>query len=421
MKNFKLKVIIFNAVVLTQFCNLAFSEDKVTAKSFADSNGNLDIQQAAIYIIYRDKEPLSKFVLPNHLQVDPVQVVEKMEDKLDDLRSKTGHQAPWTWQELDAGFSQPDEVSAWKHIKGLTTKNVFNKDSILQSVGPILLRNSASDISKSLSDAKGITLNYSKNDLIAGSGVFNTTGIMDYPTLWNIYQGGKGKSVEMGVDFTSQWNVAQTQNDQKKDVEELTFAVPFTIYLSGGSSIHTRNLGSLGNNDKIASSGIWIFQTKPYFQTDFGFRHEIYGVEENIEFVGSILGSRAFALGGYQDTRIQNLQYQIRLIPKLDYSVTEQSGIHTTRKVGDDWLRIGSLGSFDLRFGLQTFKALDLGFSYQFLQAVKGNGGYSDIIKARTTLWLIENVGLTFEYTNGDTPVANKAIDLLSLGLEIKY
>jgi len=163
-----------------------------------------------------------------------------------------------------------------------------------------------------------------------------------------------------------------------------------------------------------------LLQGKPYFQTDFGIRHEIYGVEANVEFVGNVFGSRVFYLGGYQNIGTSGFQYQLRLIPKLDYSVTERGGVHTTRKEGDVWFRLGGTGSLDFRLGLQTFNALDAGVSYQFLETVSGSGGYSYLFKAHTTLWLIENVGVTLEYSKGDTPVADKPIDLITFGTRIQ-
>jgi hypothetical protein len=70
---------------------------------------------------------------------------------------------------------------------------------------------------------------------------------------------------------------------------------------------------------------------------------------------------------------------------------------------------------------METFNALDAGVSYQFLEKVSGSGGYSHLFKAHTTLWLIENAGITLAYSKGNTPVAVKPIDLITLGLELKF
>jgi hypothetical protein len=422
MKSTQLAIFL-STVILLGLGSSVRAAEQVTAKSFADPSGNLDQQRAAMYIVYRDMEPLSKFMAPGQTTLDPQRVVDAMAEKLDDLRSKTGHEAPWTWQELDLAFppkktdQEADaELPAWKKINGLTKKKAFGKESKVESLGPVMLRKSAADLTKSLSNAKGATLAYSRNDLKGGDGALNSQGVLDYPTMWNLYQGGYGRSIEMGFDFASEWNVAQVQEDRKKDLEELTFSTPITFYVSPGAWLTRRGADADG-----ASSSLLLIQGKPYFQTDFGFRHEIYGVEATAEFVGNLFGSRVLALGGFQNTGLWGFQYQWRLIPKLDYSVTERGGIHTTRKEGDDWFRLGGTASLDLRLGLQTFNALDAGVSYQFLETVSGSGGYSHLFKAYTTLWLIENAGLTLEYSKGDTPVANKPIDLITLGLEFKY
>jgi hypothetical protein len=50
-----------------------------------------------------------------------------------------------------------------------------------------------------------------------------------------------------------------------------------------------------------------------------------------------------------------------------------------------------------------------------------GDGIYSDLFKASTTYWINRYAGLTLEYQKGDTPVADKAIDLLTFGLQLRY
>lgn len=401
----------------------AHAAEQVTAKSFAGPDGKLDQQRAAFYIAYRDKEPLSKFMLPGQMKLDPIKVVDAMGDKLDDLRSKIGHEAPWTWQELDAAFppnkTQPQTEAArpaWKKIEGLTTKREFAKESTLESVGPVMLRKSGTDLTKSLADSKGATLSYSENHLQSGSGALNSQGILDYPTMWNLYQGGQGRSLEMGLDLATEWNVAQVQNNPGNSVEELTFSAPIILYFSPGAS--TKNGASDMNS---ASSRLLVVEGNPYFLTDFGFQDAIYGVQATAEYVGNVFGSRTFYLGGFQNIGISAFQYQLRLIPKMDYSVTERDGIYTTRKEGDDWFRLGGTASLDFRLGLQTFNALDAGVSYQLLETVSGSGGYSYLLQAHITLWLVENVGTTIQYSKGNTPVADKPIDLISLGLEFKY
>jgi hypothetical protein len=225
----------------------------------------------------------------------------------------------------------------------------------------------------------------------------------------------------MGLDLASEWNIAQVQTNHAKDVEELTFSTPVTLYLSPGSWLNDDTVTRTSAADGPASSALFLLQAKPYYLTDFSFQDEIYGVQASLEYVGNVFGSRVLYLGGYQNLGIGGLQYQLRLIPNLDYSVTGRGGDHTTRVKGDDWVRPGGTGSLDLRLGLQTFNALDAGVSYQFLETVSGSGGYSDLFTTHVTLWVIQNVGMTFQYSKGETPVATQPIDLITLGLEFKY
>jgi hypothetical protein len=72
-----------------------------------------------------------------------------MTDKLDDLRSKTKHEAPWTWQELDAAFppkktkkEKAELAPAWQKIRGVTRTYPFGEDGENGGVGPVRLRQS---------------------------------------------------------------------------------------------------------------------------------------------------------------------------------------------------------------------------------------------------------------------------------------
>jgi hypothetical protein len=400
------------ALTLLGFISSAVAAEKFTAKSFAGADGNLDEQQAALYVAYRDKEPLSKFLKPGETTLDSKMLVTAMRDKLIDLRFKTGHKAPWTWQELDraypakkTGAEESAAVSAWKNIEGLTKAKPLGKDGADGSLGPLRLRKNLAETQKDLKEAKGATVGFSNNFLIGGDAAWNSEGSLDYPVKWK-RQGaaGSGQSITMEIGPATEWKLAQVQGDNTKDVQELDFSLPMTAYISPGTK----------------SSALWVVQGKPYLQTDFIFEHEIYGGEASTEYVGWIFG-QAIYLGGFMDIGTSGLQYQLRVIPKLDYSATEQGGRYTTRKPGDDWFRTGGTVSLDFRLGGQTFNPLDAGISYQFLDTLSGSGDFSHLFKTHATWWLSESAGLTLEYSEGDTPVAAKRIKLLTLGLEFKY
>jgi hypothetical protein len=411
------------------------ADEKFTAKSFAGVNGRLNEQQAALYIAYRDKEPLSKFLKPGETTLDSKKLVTAMADKLDDLRSKTHHRAPWTWQELDAAFpakKTPAEeaaaLPAWKKIEGLTKEKKLGQDGSAGSLGPLRLRKSAADVTqtaadpkKTLKDVKGATFGFSDNFLLDGNGAWNSEGVLDYPIKFYRQGNRPGQSFELQVGPATEWKLAETQEKNNKDVQELNFSFPLTLFVSPGrekmKGTYEENMAAAGNT---IFSQLWVIQSKPYFQTDFSFQHEIYGAEASAEFVGGLFGGLLY-LGGFHNMGASGLQYQLRAIPKLDYSATERGGTYTTRKPGDDWFRVGGLLSLDFRLGGKSFNPLDVGVSYQFMDTLSGSGDFADLIKAHATWWLSENAGLTLEYSKGDTPVAMKQIDLVTLGLEFKY
>lgn len=381
-----------------------------SAASFAGKNGLLTQKQAALYIVHRDKVPLADLMAPGDLSIDPDKLVLRMEDKLDDLRSKTGHEAPWTVAELDHAFppapskaEKQAALPAWRKVAGLTQVRELGKNGDAGKIGPVRIRRSTTELVKGLGAAKGATVAFSNNHLQAGHGVWNTEGAIDYP-ITLIRQTGLGKSVETSLSPTVEWRVAQTQNVNGNTVEELGLSLPLTAYISPG----------------LTTSALWVLQAKPYFQTDFSGGHEIYGAQASMEFVGDVLWETVY-LGGFQNIGSSGLQYQLRLIPQLDYSATEQSGQHTKRVKGDGWLRAGGLGSLDFRLGASTHTPLDLGISYQMLDTLSGNGGFASLFRTYATLWFNPNAGLTFEYSRGETPIATQKIDLLTLGFEFKY
>ena len=403
------------------------ADDNVSAKVFAGPNQKLDLQQAALYIAYRDNEPLAKFISPNQTTLDLNKVVDVMSDKLGDLQSKTGHAAPWTWQELDAAYlphskTETSPSPGWDNIEGVTTVKTFKNDKTSGSLGPFRLRKNADNLTQKLEDAAGATIGYSYNRLQSGNGAWNSQGILDYPVSWSHqYTDKAGKSLELELGPAVAWNLAETQEADEKDVQELSFSIPATIYYSPGrqkmTGTYEENIAAAG---RTIASALWVFQARPYFLTDFSFQDEIYGATASAEFVGGVFGSPLY-VGGFQNLGRSGLQYQLRVIPKLDYSDTERGGPYTDRKPGDDWFRLGGTFSFDLRLGGESFNALDLGVSYSLLQAVSGSGGYSSLLKTHATFWITQNIGPSLEYSKGNTPVADEPIDLLALKLEVKY
>lgn len=405
----------------------ASADEKFTAQTFAGNDGKLDTNEAAMYVIYRDGISVASLLKPGQLTLDPAKLAQTVgiRDALSDLRSKTGHTAPWTVAELDTAFpAKPTDAEAaaampaWKKVVGLTKVKELGKDGENGSLGPIRLRKTPDDLVKGLADSKGISVGYSNDRLAGTGGLWNSQGAIDYP-IKLIRQTGPGGSTELELGPEVDWNIAQSGKAGDHGTEELNFALPLTAYIVPGGE---RMTGTYEENIRAVSGrgpgSLWILQARPYYQTDFSGGHEIFGSTASLEFVGDFAG---LAIGGFQDIGSSGLQYQIRLIPKVNYSSTEREGVHTTRKAGDDWFRVGGKASFDLRLGAASFNPLDLGVAYEGMSTVSGNGDYGDLLEAHATWWLSENAGVTLKYTKGDTPVAEKKVDMLTLGFEFKY
>ena len=398
--------------LLTLTLTAGFGEEKkgkFSAKPFAGSDGSLSEEEAAIYILCRNNKAVNDLYVANAVKIDGMKAVDVVGDKLDDLQSKTGHGAPWSWQELDKVFppdKTPEEEEAtlptWKKIPILTKEVPLGKDGKTGVAGPLRLRKSAEDIASKLNedpeedlkDVRGATIGFSNNRLTKGDGAWNTQGALGLPVFLQL---DSRTSAELTPYV--EWTLNEVEGKNEDNVEELTFGLPV--------------IGRF--HPPVDYSALWKLRADPYFQTDFSGGHQIYGSDATLEYVGKVLGGPIY-MGGFQNiTKGSSLQYQLRVIPELDYSVTEEGGEHTTRLEGDDWFRAGGTVSLDFRTG-----DIEVGASYRFLETLSGSGDYSDLFSAHASVWLSKNAGITLEYTKGDTPVANQKIDLITLGLELK-
>lgn len=397
-----------SAALVLMLVRASAGEDKVSARAFAGDDGLLNAEEASLYIAYRDNEPLAKFLTPGERQLDMEKLKAAMADKVDDLR-RIGHAEPWTWQELDGVQATEPDKPAWQQIPGVTVERKWQGKRTSGSRGPIRLRGGATEINKSSQEAKGLTVGFSNNRLVAGRGVWNTEGALFYPVKVRWEQSTASRELEAGPLVA--WKLVQTEEKGKQEIEEVTYSVPFTFYVSPSGQPTSGGI----------SSALWVMQASPYYQTDFSGGHQIRGTEASAEFIGGAFGTGLY-VGGYQNlSKSGLLQYQLRFIPKLDRSDVRKTGPHSSRKLNDDWFRAGATVSFDLRLGGVSVNPLVLGVSYQFLQEFSGEENYADLFKAKTTWWLSPNAGLTLEYSDGETPVAAKQVDLLSISLELKY
>ncbi len=377
MKHNKYLLVFFAAFYLSLMPFIALAGTKVSAKDFADpKTQKLDVNRAAFYLMYYYDVPASKFLdkKTNQISLDTLNVVKVMGGKLNNLTSEYsgGHPAPWTPKELDAKFYKMPNPST-------------NGDGFR-------LRGNSSDLSANFKDSKGTTIGFSRNALPAGKNTWNSEGAFGY------YR--ENSSVPLLPAIT--WKLNKVEGvPAAQNTEDLNFSIPVIKYFNQG---HLKVLA------------------KPYFQTDFSIDYKIFGAEASAEYNGDIpvIGIHT---GGYywmgMDSN-SNWRYKVIIIPKIDYSATNQEGVHTTRKKGDDWFRAGGLASLD--FQVIDKIPFNVGVSYDFLQSVGGNGSNGHEFSTYGTYWVNDkkNVALTLKYTKGTTLVAAEKVDLLTFGLEFK-
>lgn len=381
----------------------AFGAEEIKACDFAGGDGRLSRREAALYLAHLDAVPLSKLLKPGQTSLDLDQIATIMEDRIDDLEDEFGP-LPWKCSDIDRRLSvaEDEKSPTWREIEGVTKPHAFPNGV---TAGPFRLRATMDDVYiDKLAEAKGATLGFANNRLESGSGSLNTSGVFAY--ILDFHKFSKNNAL---IEFKSapalEWNVAGKESEGGQEVEEIGLNLPATFFVSPGRGDYP---------------ALWILGGMPYFQGDFSGGHRVFGAEVSLEYVGNPFGN-GFAIGSYQNIpNAGGWQYQLRLIPKADLSETDAIGPHSARTIDDDWFRIGGKTSFDIRSPEDALIPISLGASYEMLDAVSGEGGFSDLLKLRATLILNEHAGLTLEYSVGDTPVADQEIDLITLGLELK-
>jgi len=430
--------VISRIVCLIAICGVSYSAETLSAKKFADKNGILNKHATLSYLVFRDKVPASAFLKPGEFSAPDSRVEEAVGDTLNDLTTQIGHGPPFRWQDIDKvsppKLSKADAEAAapgWQKIEYLTKKKEIKENDVLVgSIGPLRLRKDSTQAGKPLDEATGAKIGYADNRLVKGNGAWNSQGALLYP-ITREWDGRDSSGRSNGSYFLFEttpaisWQLAETEDRlPAKDVQDLKFSVPITLSYAPPAQ---RRQGRFDESAHHARRDVnLVAQVEPYFDTDFGFRHEIWGVTASLEYVGPV---GPFYLGGFtglintkpESTNIGSLlMCRVRVRPLLDYSATERGGPHTSRSEGDDWFRLGGEASFDLRFGGKK-NPLDVGISYRFMYTESGDSDFAELLKYHATLWLSPNVGLTAEYQRGDTSVSDKKIDLVTLGLELKY
>lgn len=275
-------------------------------------------------------------------------------------------------------------------------------DSVL---GPIALRKSVDDAEKNLTDAAGAKLSHSRNR-ITNKTTWLTEGALIFPiTGEDNTRSGDQLSERWKLLPSISWKVVQVAGTPAGDAEELQFKMPMV------SSVNHGNAGALRNSE---------LSFAPYFLTDFGFRGKVAGASLSYTpYVKPANGGLQINTG-YRFTSPTSLwQYRIGWTPTLDYNHLYDTSRFITRAGTTDYFRGGVRAEIGLLSNTQP--AVELRGTYKGFWRIQGGPNRSDLLSVSGKLWLNDNAGFTLEHQKGSTPVAEKEIDVTTLGLELRF
>ncbi len=372
----------------------------LVSRQFADSDGRLDSYSAAMFFLFRADSRMAVLLEPRSRSIDSLKLTGMMADSLAFLQMRVGHGAPWSSDEIDRNAASGSGGGAGQVASGSGIGAVLQRFQLRSSVNELGYQEGRSR-DRVLAGVKGATISFSDNRLKSNGVAWSSQGALGYSV------GQISRFPEAVVIPAVRWSVNRSgagSVNGTTDIEELEFTVPVSCYLYTGS-------GGSGTS-------LWVMKLRPWYLTDFSFDDELYGGEISSEYVGNLFGS-PLVLGGFQQLS-GTLSYQLRLVPKLAYSVTSRGGEHTARKPGDDWLNAGGLASFDLSLSPQVPFAA--GVSYEFLQGLAGKATDVHLFGVSGTLWLDTNrrTALKLSYQQGKSLVTAAKVDLVTLGMEIR-
>lgn len=287
---------------------------------------------------------------------------------------------------------------------GITSAVVTSEgEGKARSRGPVYLRATPQDLG-ARKKAKGATLQFVDNKLDGGGSQWTTQGSLVYPFVWEWNRTG-GLSEELKLGPALSWRVIEGAT---QEIDDLQVAVPIWWGQNHGGDA-------------------WIDRTEislmPYAHTDWSLDGWTVGATLTAEPVSKLgpltVGDYHALIEGEKLGEI--LAYRLQVMPKVDYSNVLDAGGHTTRDASHDWLRAGGKIGLGLRF-FGNRSPLEMEASYEHLAGIGGGAEDARYFLASITQWLYEDqVGLTLKYEDGETPVSQKDIDQLTLGLDLRF
>ena len=387
-----------------------------------DKNGNrvLELDELRFYVIKRDKlTPDPKAFLTENLTLMPdaeARIRTNLFDQADfrvgeiygQLNVPSGTPIP---VEQLRQLVKPDSESGKEkgfNIPGLYAESRKLTNGVNGSLSPFVLRKTADDWSSDLKKAQGAKITYS-DDRESHKTTWSTEGALIYPLAFSddytAYDREKPIRSERWLLLPAVgWNVNKTAQTAKSDIEELQWQVPVVW-----SANHV-GLGWLRNSELALT---------PYVLTDFSFKGLVEGFSVGYSAYVFDNGSGFGINTGYKGLGNSPLMYRLGLVPALDYNHLSSTSRFISRTDHDDYVRWG--GKLEAGLITKGYPSLESVVSYQPMIGIAGAPDYSYLLSLSGKLWLNKYAGFSVDYQRGNTPVAQKDIDLLTAGLEVKF
>jgi hypothetical protein len=392
----------------------------VAPESFdLNGDGKLDKRELRLFVIKRDKlTPNVAQFLTNDLKLNVApQDLEKAMEK--DLLAQADFEVGRIAAIINDGTTWPYPIDSVVHALAKVDRPTLKPERLQLpapwgekltksdvSFGPIALRKSVDDLEKSLTDAPGAKVSHSRNRLTDKT-TWTTEGALIFPISWQDDEATENRfSARWKALPSVNWKVVNVGDTQTGDAEELQLKVPVVM------SINHRGTSLLRNSE---------LSLAPYFLTDFGVRGKLAGASLSYTpYLKPADGGLEINAGyRYMSTTRSAWMYRIGLTPTLDYNHLYSTSRFITRTSDSDYFRGG--GKAEVGFLTNTSPALELRASYKGFWRIEGGPNQSDLLTVSGKLWLNDNAGFTLEHQKGSTPVADKAVDITTLGLELRF
>jgi len=383
------------------------ADDQVFPESFTGTDGVISKEELIEYLLCRKDVTYAK--LMSYGGTTQAAKEAATANWLADIEDHIKHPPPYTPAEVRIAEQLPEYVEATGDEKPAPMDGIFeNSRKVGENgkIGPIRVRAAVEDWSKKLSNVTGATISYQDNQL-SNTTTWSAKGALIYPIVFS-----DGTDRPDGAAFSSftsaltpaiNWNFVDIDNTDVGDVQELQFSLPYSLQ---------------GNHSDIGLRSELMIS--PYYATDLSFQSSIIGASLVYEPLFQI--GKNFDVGQFHSItgKKSGPAYLIRLLPKLDYSNVLETSRFVARAKDDQWFRAGGKIEAALRpFGKAARWELRGGYSAMW-DLEGGDNNFSDLIEAKALYWLSESAGLSFSYQRGKTPVADKDIEMLTLGFELK-